>query len=198
MLRNGRPLKPVEPIIVVDLFPEILGELLTLLSDLTDEEWCRPTACSSWSVKDVAQHLLGDDISILSRKRDYYAPSGGRVEGWDDLVALLNEHNEAWVRATRGISPRLLRDLLRHTGAHVCDYFQSLDPTIIGGPVSWAGPDPAPVWLDLAREYTERWLHQQHIREAVARPGLKQVRFFAPVLDAFARASPHLPGGPQA
>jgi hypothetical protein len=57
--------------------------------------------------------------------------------------------------------------------------------------VSWAGPDPAPVWLDLAREYTERWLHQQHIRDAVRRPGLKEPRFFAPVLDTFVRAVPH-------
>jgi hypothetical protein len=61
----------------------------------------------------------------------------------------------------------------------------------LGEPVSWAGSDPAPVWLDVAREYTERWLHQQHIRDAVARPGLTDHRFFAPVLDAFVRALPH-------
>ena len=78
-------MKPVEPIIVVDLFPEILGELLTLLSDLTDEEWCRPTACSSWSVKDVAQHLLGDDISILSRTR---LGLGRREESAPDFCAI--------------------------------------------------------------------------------------------------------------
>jgi hypothetical protein len=28
------------------------------------------------------------------------------------------------------------------------------------------------VWLDIAREYTERW-HHQHIRDAVGKPGLK-------------------------
>jgi hypothetical protein len=61
----------------------------------------------------------------------------------------------------------------------------------MGNPVSWAGPNSAPVWVDLAREYTERWLHQQHIREAVGKPGLQQPRLFAPVLDTFARALPH-------
>jgi hypothetical protein len=43
----------------------------------------------------------------------------------------------------------------------------------------------------VAREYTERWVHQQHIRDAVGKPGLTERRFFGPVLDAFARALPH-------
>lgn len=56
--------------------------------------------------------------------------------------------------------------------------------------MSWAGPEPAPVWLDLAREYTERWHHQQHIRDAVSKPGLKEPRYMAPVLSAFVWALP--------
>src|SRR2546428_6255536 len=70
-------------------------------------------------------------------------------------------------------------------------YIQSLDQMAINGVVSWAGPNPAPVWLDTAREYTERWLHQQQIRDAVDKPGLKERKFFHPVLDAFVRALPH-------
>jgi hypothetical protein len=69
-------------------------------------------------------------------------------------------------------------------------YFQSLDLHALGGPVSWAGPDPAPVWLDLAREYTERWVHQQQIRDATRRSGLRNRRFMAPVLATFAYALP--------
>jgi hypothetical protein len=57
--------------------------------------------------------------------------------------------------------------------------------------VDWAGPEPAPVWLDLAREYTERWHHQQHIRDAVGKPGLTAPRYLAPALDTFVRALPH-------
>ena len=180
-----------QPILVVDLFPEVLEELLGLLSGLSAEDWDRPTACASWSVKDVALHLLGDDVGILSRQRDGHYSSGLSIDGWDELVAFINDWNEEWVRATRRISPRLLVDLLKFTGVQVCDYFRSLDPYAIGGPVSWAGPDPAPVWLDLAREYTERWHHQQHIRDAVGRPGLRQPRLFAPVLGAFVRSLPH-------
>ena len=52
-------------------------------------------------------------------------------------------------------------------------------------------PAPAPIWLDIAREYTERWTHQQQIRDAVGRPGLQDRRFFGPVLAAFVHALPH-------
>jgi hypothetical protein len=95
------------------------------------------------------------------------------------------------VQATRRISPRLLIDLLKLTGEQVSAYFQSLDPYALGVVVDWAGPEPAPVWLDLAREYTERWHHQQHIRDAVGRPGLLEPRYLGPALDAFVRALPH-------
>jgi hypothetical protein len=117
--------------------------------------------------------------------------SGSPIKEWDDLVALINELNDVWVRAASRLSPRLLCDLLRDSGNQVCDYFKTLDPYAVGDPVDWAGPEPAPVWLDLAREYTEWWHHQQQIRDAVAKPGLKEPRFFAPVLDAFVRALPH-------
>src|SRR5262249_44476951 len=40
-------------------------------------------------------------------------------------------------------------------------------------------------------EYTERWHHQQQIRDAVARPGYADARFLAPVIATFARGLPH-------
>jgi uncharacterized protein (TIGR03083 family) len=181
---------PPEPIIVVDLFPETLDSLVGLLASLSAEDWSVPTVCPGWSVKDVAQHLLAGEVGILSRKRDGYAYSGSVIKEWPDLVALINELNDVWVRATRRVSPRLLCDLLAFTAKQVCEYFASLDPHALGDPVDWAGSERAPVWLDLAREYTERWHHQQQIRDAVGKPGLKEPRFFAPVLDAFVRALP--------
>jgi hypothetical protein len=79
----------------------------------------------------------------------------------------------------------LLIDLLRLTGEQTDAYFRQLDLERIGGAVDWAGPDPAPVAFDLAREYTERWVHQQHIRDAVNRPGMLERAWFHPVLATF-------------
>jgi hypothetical protein len=50
---------------------------------------------------------------------------------------------------------------------------------------------PAPVWLDVAREYTEYWVHQQQVRDAVGRPGADGERLASAVTDTFLRALPH-------
>ncbi len=189
-------MEPLEPVFVFDLLPPERQALLQLLSQLDEEEWYRPTICTGWSIKDIALHLLGDDINILSGRRDTFdylakVDPHRHINGWSELVAYLNEINALWVQATRRISCELLCSLLAFTGEETYRYFTSLDPSAIGGPVSWAGPDPAPVWLDIAREYTERWVHQQHIRDAINRPGLKERRYLAPVLDTFVRALPH-------
>jgi hypothetical protein len=48
----------------------------------------------------------------------------------------------------------------------------------------------SPNWFDIGREYTERWLHQQQIREAVGAPGLTTREWLHPTLDVFVRALP--------
>ena len=188
-------MEPLAPIETVDLFPPARAALVDLLAGLTDAEWERPTVCPGWSVKDVALHLLGGDVSILSGQRDRFAGArlgtGTALLAWDDLVPMINRHNAGWVEATRRISPRLLVEFLGFTGEAVEAHFRGLDLAAVGGSVDSAGPAPTPVWLDVAREYTERWVHQQQIRDAIGRPGLTERRWLAPVLDAFARALPH-------
>lgn len=179
-----------DPVLVGELFPEILEELLALLRSLDHDLWQRATACPGWSVHDVALHLLGGDAGILSRQRDGYRAKDATIGSWEELVAFIDALNDQWVTATRRLSPRLVVDLLAFTGPQVTAYFQSRDPFATGGPVSWAGAGPVPVWLDLAREYTERWLHQQHIREAVGAPLIDQPRYLGPVLATFVHALP--------
>jgi uncharacterized protein (TIGR03083 family) len=182
-------MEPLKPVIVAGLFPEIQAELLVLLKSLTAEDWQKATVCPGWSVKDVALHILGGEIGNLSRRRDGHVLDAS-INSWDELVRFINEWNENWVSVARRISPRLLIDLLALTGEQMGAYFQELDPFALGGAVSWVGDEPAPVWLDLAREYTERWHHQQHIRDAVDQPGLKQPKYLSPILASFVRALP--------
>lgn len=178
-------------ILVADRFPELRIQLLELLRDLSDEDWRRRTAAPLWSVKDVAAHLLGGDVGILSRQRDQFSAGQTPIREYRDLIQLVNELNDQWVLAAQRMSPGVLCDLLEFTGPRVEEYFASLDPFALGGPVSWAGSDAAPVWFDVAREFTERWHHQQQIRDATGRPPLYDPQFFAPVLDTFVRALPY-------
>jgi uncharacterized protein (TIGR03083 family) len=177
-----------DPILTVDLLVEDRDALLGVLAELADEEWAQPTVCPGWSVKDVALHLLGGDLANLSRRRDRFAglsPAPGEA-----IVPFINRINDEWMRAAQRLSTRVVRDLLAAVGPPLFEYFGSLDPMRLGRPVSWAGSEPAPVWLDVAREYTERWHHQQHIRDAVGRAGQTSRRFLYPVLATFAHALP--------
>jgi uncharacterized protein (TIGR03083 family) len=183
-------MQPVGPILTSELFPEVRGQLLLLLESLSEEEWLAPTAAGKWNVKDVALHLLGGDLGNLSRRRDQYSLPAS-IASWGDLVEFINGINASWVEASQRLSTRVLRDLLEHSGRQMEEYFMSLDPLALGTPVNWAGPERAPNWLDVAREYTERWHHQQQIRDATGRAGLYEARLFGPVLDTFVRGLPH-------
>jgi uncharacterized protein (TIGR03083 family) len=182
-------MKHPNTIIIVARFAPLRAQLLKLLAGLGEDDWARPTAAPGWSVKDVAAHLLGGDVAILSGKRDaFHTPQ--KIESNDELIELVNRLNAEWVVAASRVSPRLLRELLSFTGPKVEACFASLDPMAIGRAVSWAGPEPAPVWFDLAREFTERWHHQQQIRDATGRPPLYDPYFLSPVLDTFVRVLP--------
>ena len=188
-------MRPLEPILVADLFPELEAALLELLRGLDDEDWGKPTACARWTVQDVAAHLLDTALRRLSFQRDGHSlrpPGAAPIAGWDDLVRFVNDLNAEWVAAARRLSPRVLTDLLAATSPALCDLLAGLDPFAPAAfGVSWAGEETSPNWFDVAREYTERWHHQQQIRDATARPGLTGRRHLNPVLDAFVRALPH-------
>lgn len=186
-------MRPVEPIHVAERFGPLHAELIALLSGLSDEEWGRPTAAPLWTVKDVAAHLLDVDVRRLSSGRDGTTlPPDRAIDGYRGLVDYLNHLNAVWVEAARRISPRLLVELHGLTGPEVTRLFEAMDPWAPAlYPVAWAGEETSANWMDMAREYTERWHHQQQIRDAVGRAPLTGREWLHPVLDTFVRALPH-------
>ncbi len=183
--RSDRP-----PIQTAHLFPILDARLIELLRSLAPEEWNKP-ALPKWTVRDIAAHLLDSNVRRLSMERDRYFGESFSGSSYSDLVDFLNRLNDDWVQACRRLSPAVLTDLLEHTGRQLSEHVQSLDPF---GPaafgVAWAGEDISQSWFDVAREYTEKWHHQQQIREAVGRPGIMTRELYYPVLDTFMRALP--------
>jgi uncharacterized protein (TIGR03083 family) len=169
------------------LVPRLRAELAALLASLSDGDWAHPTACPGWDVHAVAAHLLGVELGNVSVRRDGWGL--GPAQG-EDLDAWLNAFNQQWVDAAQRISPALLTELLNLAGLRFEEHLATLDLDATGGPVKWAtGADPAPVWLDVAREYMERYVHQHQIRQATRRPPLGAV-FTGPVLATAAHALP--------
>lgn len=178
---------------VIDLIYSLDNELLKLLNSLTPEEWNSRTIAKKWKVKDIASHLLDTTLRGLSISRDnYFGENPEGIEDYQGLVAFLNKLNMNWTSATARLSPQVLISLLQTYGKEYTDHMSSLDPqaTAIFS-VAWAGQETSPNWFHIAREYTERFLHQQQIRDAVGKQGLMTRQYFYPFIDILIMALPH-------
>ncbi|HET7247922.1 MAG TPA: hypothetical protein VFJ07_24150 [Streptosporangiaceae bacterium] len=82
-----------------------------------------------------------------------------------ERYAALDAKNQRWVEAAHVLSPRVVTGLLHWSGEQAGQYYATVD-------------------------LTERWVHQQHIRDAVGQPG-DHGRFLPAVLATFAWAFPH-------
>lgn len=177
------------PLDVRPLFGPERAALLALLRDLTPADWQRPTVCPGWTVRDIVAHVTHDYIRKLSGTRDGQPMAG--PEPGESLPAFLARANQVFVDAARSWSPHVLIDLLGHLGPQLEELWAGRDLAALGTTVSWASPDrPAPTWLDVAREYTEYWVHQQQVRDATGRPGADGAALAGPVTDTFLRAVP--------
>lgn len=181
----------LEAIDVLPLFPKLEDKFIQLLQSLSEEEWQAQTIARLWKVKDVVAHLLDGNIRILSMLRDGYFSGGPKGDTYEDLLNYLNQLNADWVQAFKRVSPQMLITLHQTTWPSYYEYYTSLDPMGRATfPVSWAGEQESKNWMHIAREYTEKFLHQQQIRDAVNRQGILNEEFFSPFASVCMLALP--------
>jgi uncharacterized protein (TIGR03083 family) len=184
--------EPLQPIFTAHLFPKLEAKLIELLRGLTPEDWEKQTLAPKWKVKDVAAHLLDTQIRKLAAARHGYKPENSKKLSAAKLVELINTLNAEGVRRYSRLHPDELISRMETASRESAEYHHALDPFAPAMfPVSWAGEEESANWFDTAREFTERWHHQQQIRLAVNKPGIMTREFYFPVLDCFLRALPH-------
>ena len=184
--------------VVLDAMRPERQALLALLRGLAPSDWDLPTECPAYSVKGIATHVLGDDLSLLSRQRD--AAQNGLVllaeeMPGTDFRTLLDTFNDRWVAAAAFLSPELVVELLELTGEWTAAYYEAVDPSAPGEPVGFFGArgSTSPFWHAIAREYMERWVHHSQILRALGRGSLAAepfVRVGVEVAAAAARTEP--------
>ena len=182
------------PVPTIHLFSPLDQLLIELLHSLTAEEWALQTLAPAWKVKDVAAHLLAGNVRNLSISRhNFYDPSAAHISTYQDVVQYLNLINNDWVKAMQSVSPQMLITLLSITNSLYSDHLAKLDPIEKAiFPVAWAGDEESQNWFHIAREYTEKWHHQQQIRHALGHASpLFSKTFFNPYLETSLRAVPY-------
>ena len=184
-------MQPLKPIFTAHLFPKLDGLMLELLRSLSPEHWEKQTVSPKWKVKDVAAHLLDTPLRGLSIARDGYLPSAQKIDSPAALAAYIDRLNAEGITIYRRLSPSVLISLMEAACKQLADYHASRDPLAMAPfGVSWAGEEKSANWFDTAREFTERWHHQQQIRLAVDCPGIMTRELYYPVLDCLMRALP--------
>ena len=176
------------------LFPVIDQHLIQLLRSLNNADWKKPTLAGSWTVKDIAAHLLDTAMRSVSIYRDQFSgEKPEKISGYQDLVSYLNTLNAGWVSAFKRVSSAQLIDLLESISALQYEQYKKLDPvqpSIFS--VAWAGEESSTNAFHTAREYTEKFHHQLQIREAL---GCAEVlitkTLFLPFMDTLMQGLPH-------
>jgi hypothetical protein len=135
--------------------------------------------------------LLDTGLRGVSIGRDRYVAESPTINSSADLAAFINRLNQEGVSVYRRLSPAVLIALMEVATKFLAEYHTSRDPYAMAPyGVSWAGEEKSANWFDTAREFTERWHHQQQIRLAVSKPGIMTRELYHPVLDCFLRALP--------
>ena len=187
----NRRIEPLKPILTAHLFPKLDGMLIDLLRSLAPEDWEKQTVSPKWKVKDVAAHLLDTPLRGVSIGRDGHVAESPGIDSAADLAAFINRLNQEGVNVYRRLSPAVLITLMEVAAKLLAELHASRDPGAMAPfGVSWAGEEKSANWFDTAREFTERWHHQQQIRLAVDKPGIMTRELYYPVLDCFLRALP--------
>lgn len=182
----------IVPIQTLHLFPVLDKLLIELLRSLEPADWGKPTICPLWTVKDIAAHLLDTNMRTVSAADNYSGKPPQNINSYSDLVNYLNDLNAVWVKAMDRVSPQQLIAMLETTGPQYINILARREPFEQARyAVSWAGEEQSENWFDIAREYTEKWHHQQQIRDAVGKPGIMHRELFYPCMDTFMRALPH-------
>src|SRR5712672_264195 len=187
----NRKIEPLQPILTAHLFPKLDGMLIELLRSLGPEDWEKQTVSPKWKVKDVAAHLLDTALRGVSIGRDHYVAETPRIKSSADLANFINRLNQEGVAVYRRLSAAVLIALMEVAVNSLAEMHAARDPQAMAPyGVSWAGEEKSTNWFDTAREFTERWHHQQQIRLAVNKPGIMTRELYFPVLDCFLRALP--------
>jgi hypothetical protein len=187
---------------VLDAYRPERATLLGLLEGMAKNDWARSTECPLYTIKGVATHILGDDLSLLSRQRDVaengLVPLAVEMSG-ADFRTLLDTFNDRWVASAGFLSAELLMELLGLTGEWTASYYEGVDPDGPGESVGLFGArrgSSSPFWQAIAREYLERWIHHSQIRRALALGAQAERNLLVvgmEVAGAIARLEPGIP-----
>lgn len=151
----------------IDNLAALWASLDSLLSDLREDEWKRPTGCPGWTVQDNVSHVIDYEAGALGRPRPDHALEGDPAE---HVKNDMGRGNEVGVDYRRSWPPdKVLAEFREVTAARLQqlrgltdeDFKREMDLPVGKGTLADM----------LTLRVMDTWSHEQDIRRAVGRPG---------------------------
>lgn len=146
--------------------------LVTLLADLDEADWERPTSCTEWDVRQMVAHLVGAaDGTASMREMLRQARRGRRLRPGAPLVDGINA---VQVTDREQLGPRALVAALERSGARGVRRGRRLPGAVRALPMPFGPPlGVRPLGYLMDRIYTrDAWMHRMDICEATGREPL--------------------------
>lgn len=151
----------------VDTWWSSVQDLLTLLEELSEPDWDRPTDLPGWDVRAIASHVAHlEGLTAGAPREDAAVPESAHIK------SPMGQFTEIGVITRREASPAsIIDEIRRHTAVRH-------DELLASPPEDPAAPAPgvfgAIGWTTgklLRNRPLDLWLHEQDIRRATGRPG---------------------------
>jgi uncharacterized protein (TIGR03083 family) len=151
----------------VETWHTALRSVTSLLRDLDEEEWSRPTDLPGWDVRAVAAHLAHLEAELAGATAETET-----AEGLHQATVVSGPYTQGGVEARASLSNDAILDELAKAAAGRLEQLRLDPPT---------DPDEIPArtpggirwsWETLLRNRpVDLWMHEQDIRRAVGWPG---------------------------
>ena len=151
----------------VALWEQTSQDLLTVLRDLSDDDWSKP-ALPGWSVQDVVAHLAHLGLEVAGMPQ----PDGGHIDvDSAPNQAMPTDLTHVGVEARRGMSAEAVLAEFEQACVGRREVLAGLD---LSDPKAQAPGVAGRLGWDLATLLRNRpidmWVHEQDVREATGRP----------------------------
>lgn len=151
----------------IEALREEWASIADLLSQLSDEDWSKPSPLPGWDVKDNVAHIVGTEEMLSGAPTPEVAVD---PEHLDYVQNDIGHVNEAWVISMRQSSPDAVRERFHQITEARLEALEAMSDE------EWEAEGFTPAGNGSYGRFMQIrvfdcWLHEQDMRDAVGRPG---------------------------
>lgn len=152
---------------VVDALVGEWAALADLLAPLSEQEWLTPSPCPGWTVKDLAAHVIGTELTLEGQASP---PLTDELRAQAHIRNDIGAVNEAWVDSFRSRPGTEVLAALREVTGRRAAALGAMSQEDFDAD-SWTPAGPGSYGRFMQIRVYDCWIHEQDIRAALDRPG---------------------------